>query len=197
MVRGEQSSPTRHAIARAVHRGGVSHRSTGLASRATPKIAGYAAGMPGRLERYFEDYAVGQKFGSGTVTVTAERIKSFAREFDPQPFHTDEESARHTFFGGLVASGWHTAAMSMRLFVESDITPVGGSIGAGGSDLSWPRPTRPGDVLRIESEVLDLRPSKSRPTIGIMKVKLTTFNQANEVVQLASPTMIVPRRPAK
>ena len=147
--------------------------------------------------RFFEEFAVGQKFSSGTMTVSAERIKAFAREFDPQPFHTDEEAARDTFFGGLVASGWHTAAMSMRLFVESDITPVGGSIGAGGSDLSWPRPTRPGDVLRVESEVLDLRPSKSRPTIGIMKVKLTTFNQANEVVQIASPTMIVPRRPAK
>ena len=79
--------------------------------------------MPGR---YFEDYAVGQKFGSGTVAVTAERIKSFGREFDPQPFHTDEEAARHSFFGGLVASGWHTAAMSMRLFVDSDITPAGG-----------------------------------------------------------------------
>jgi len=154
-------------------------------------------GMPGRLERYFEDYAVGQKFGTGTVTVTAERIKSFAREFDPQPFHTDEEAARHTFFGGLVASGWHTAAMSMRLFVESDITPVGGSIGAGGSDLSWPRPTRPGDVLRAESEVLEMRPSKSRPQIGIMKVRLTTYNQNNEVVQIAHPTMIVPRRPTK
>jgi acyl dehydratase len=150
--------------------------------------------MPGR---YFEDYAVGQKFGSGTVTVTAERIKSFAREFDPQPFHTDEEAARHTFFGGLVASGWHTAAMSMRLFVESDITPEGGSIGAGGSDLSWPRPTRPGDTLRIESEVIELRPSKSRPDIGIMRVKLLTYNQANEIVQIAHPTMIVPRRPAQ
>jgi acyl dehydratase len=153
--------------------------------------------MPGRLERYFEDYAVGQKFGSGTVTVTAERIKSFGREFDPQPFHTDEEAARNTFFGGLVASGWHTASMSMRLFVESDITPVGGSVGAGGSDLSWPRPTRPGDTLRIESEVLDLRASKSRPEIGIMKVKLTTYNQNDEVVQIAHPTMIVPRRPPK
>ena len=150
--------------------------------------------MPGR---YFEDYAVGQKFGSGTVTVTAERIKSFAREFDPQPFHTDEEAARHTFFGGLVASGWHTAAMTMRLFVESDITPEGGSIGAGGSDLTWPRPVRPGDVLRIESEVIELRPSKSRREIGIMKVKLTTYNQNNEVVQIAHPTMIVPRRPTK
>ena len=150
--------------------------------------------MPGR---YFEDYAVGQKFGSGTVTVTADRIKSFAREFDPQPFHTDEEAARHTFFGGLVASGWHTAAMTMRLFVESDITPEGGSIGAGGSDLTWPRPVRPGDVLRIESEVIELRPSKSRPDIGVMKVKLTTYNQANEPVQIATPHMIVPRRPTK
>ena len=85
----------------------------------------------------------------------------------------------------------------MRLFVESDITPAGGSIGAGGSDLSWPRPTRPGDVLRVESEVMELRPSQSRPEIGIMKVKLTTYNQANEPVQIAYPTMIVPRRPAK
>jgi len=145
--------------------------------------------------RHFEDYAVGQKFGSGTIEVTAERIKSFAREFDPQPFHTDEEAARHTFFRGLVASGWHTAAMSMRLFVESDITPAGGAIGAGGSDLTWPRPVHPGDVLRIESEVVELRPSRSRPEIGIMKVKLTTYNQANEPVQITYPTMIVPRRP--
>src|SRR5436190_5646008 len=124
--------------------------------------------MPGR---YFEDYAVGQTFGSGTIAVTAERIKSFGREFDPQPFHTDEEAARHSFFGGLVASGWHTAAMSMRLFVDSDITPAEGSIGAGGSDLSWPRPVRPGDVLRLENEVVEPRPSKSRPEIGIMKVR--------------------------
>jgi acyl dehydratase len=150
--------------------------------------------MPGR---YFEDYAVGQKFGSGTATMTAERIKSFAREFDPQPFHTDEEAAKKTFFGGLVASGWHTAATSMRLFVQSEITPAEGSIGAGGSDLSWPRPTRPGDVLRVESEILDLRPSRSRPDIGIMRVKLTTYNQNNEVVQIAHPTMIVPRRREK
>ena len=150
--------------------------------------------MPGR---YLEDYAVGQKFGSGTVAVTAERIKSFGREFDPQPFHIDEEAARHSFFGGLVASGWHTASMTMRLFVESEITPAEGSIGAGGSDLSWPRPVRPGDVLRLESEVVELRPSKSRPEIGIMKVRLTTYNQANETVQIAYAHMIVPRRPTK
>ena len=116
--------------------------------------------------RFFEDFAVGQKFGSGTMTVSAERIKAFAREFDPQPFHVDEEAREPRFFGGLVASGWHTAAMSMRLFVDSDMKPAGGSIGAGGSDLSWPRPVRPGDALRVEIEVMDLRPSRSRPNRG-------------------------------
>src|SRR5262245_37483758 len=153
--------------------------------------------MPAMPERFFEDYAVGQKFGSGTITVTAERIKSFAREFDPQPFHTDEETARHTFFGGLVASGWHTAALTMRLFVDSDVRPAGGSIGAGGSDLSWPRPVRPGDVLHLESEVIELRPSKTRSDIGVMKMRLTTYNQANEAVQIATPHMIVLRRAPK
>jgi len=152
------------------------------------------AGMPGRLERYFEDYTVGQKFGSGTVTVTAERIKSFAREFDPQPFHTDEEAARHTFFGGLVASGWHTAAMSMRLFVESDITPRGGSIGAGGSDLAWPRPTRPGDVLRVESEVVEVIPSRSKPERGMVVMRCETKNQHGDVLQRFSPKLVVSRR---
>ena len=148
------------------------------------------------LGRYFEDFQVGQKFVSGTVTVTAERIKAFAREFDPQPFHLDEEAARQTFFGGLVASGWHTAAMTMRLFVDSDMLPAGGAIGAGGSDIRWPRPVRPGDVLRLESEVVELRPSRSRPDIGVMKIRLTTYNQANEPVQMGSPTLIVPRRPS-
>ena len=145
-------------------------------------------------ERYFEDFEVGQKFGSGTVTVTAEKIKAFAREFDPQPFHVDEEAARTSFFGGLAASGWHTAAMTMRLFVDSDIKPASGYIGAGGSDLRWPRPVRPGDVLRLEAEVTELRPSTSRPEIGIMKMHLVTYNQHGEPVQIASPTMIVPRR---
>jgi acyl dehydratase len=129
--------------------------------------------------RFFEDFAVGQKFSSGTMTVSADRIKAFAREFDPQPFHVDEEAAAHS------------------LFVDSDMKPAGGSIGAGGSDLSWPRPVRPGDVLHVEIEVTDLRPSRSRPEIGVMKVRMTTYNQAGEPVQIASPTMIVPRRPMK
>jgi acyl dehydratase len=146
---------------------------------------------PGRC---FEDFEVGQKFGSGTVTVTAEKIKAFAREFDPQPFHLDEDAARDTFFHGLAASGWHTAALTMRLFVDSEIKPDGGMIGAGGSDLTWPRPVRPGDVLRLESEVTELRPSRTRPEIGIMKMLLTTYNQANDPVQIATPTLIVPRR---
>ena len=90
------------------------------------------------MERFFEDLSVGQKFKSGTVTVTAERIKAFAREFDPQPFHLDEEAAQETFFGRLVASGWHTAAMTMRLLVDSDLVPAGGTIGVGTDELSFP-----------------------------------------------------------
>jgi acyl dehydratase len=147
------------------------------------------------MERFFEDYEVGQKFGSPTLAVTAEGIKAFAREFDPQPFHLDEEAARASFFGGLVASGWHTAAMTMRLLVDGELRPAGGTIGAGGSDLRWPRPVRPGDVLRVESEVLELRPSRSRPELGVMKIRTTTYNQAGEPVQLGMPTLMVRRRP--
>src|SRR5271170_7296852 len=106
-----------------------------------------------------EDLAVGQVFVSGSHTLDASQIKTFAREFDPQPFHTDEEAAKNTFFGGLAASGWHTAAITMRLLVSS-ISISGGLIGAGG-DLSWPRATRPGDTLHVETEVLEIRPSRS------------------------------------
>ena len=145
-------------------------------------------------KRYFEDYRVGETFHSGSVAVTAERIKSFAAEFDPQPFHLGEEPARASVFGGLVASGWHTAAMTMRLIVDSDLGPVGGTIGAGG-ELRWPKPVRPGDVLHIEAEVLELRPSRSRPEVGLMKVLITTYNQVGEPVQVLTPTLVVPRRP--
>ena len=147
-------------------------------------------------ERYFEDYSVGQTFRNGPLPpLTAEQIKAFARDYDPQPFHTDEEAAKGTFFKGLAASGWHTAALTMRLFVESDVKPVGGYVGAGGEELRWPRPTRPGDALRIEVQVMELRPSKSRPELGIAKMRITTFNQRDEVVQIANPVMMVPRRP--
>jgi len=144
---------------------------------------------------YFEDLAVGQVYGSPRRRIDAERIKSFASEFDPQPFHLDEATARDTFFGGLAASGWHTAALTMRLLVDSALTPVGGVIGAGCDELRWPRPVRPGDELRVESEVLEVRPSKSRPDIGLVKVRTTTLNQKDEPVQVLVSNLVVPRRP--
>src|SRR6266446_7934143 len=103
-------------------------------------------------ERYWEDFAVGQKFESGSVTLTAEQIKAFAAQFDPQPFHTDEKAAADSFFGGLVASGWHTAAITMRLMVLSELRVVGGLIGAGLDEVKWPRPVHPGETLHVVPE---------------------------------------------
>ena len=146
--------------------------------------------------QYLEDFAVGHVFGSARVTVDKERIKTFAAEFDPQPFHQDEEAARQSFFGGLAASGWHTAALTMRLLVESDFRPAGGVIGAGFDELRWPLPVRPGDQLQVESEVLAVRPSKSRPHLGLVKVRITTTNQHGDAVQVFVANIVVPRRPA-
>ncbi|MBI1779513.1 MAG: MaoC family dehydratase [Proteobacteria bacterium] len=146
-------------------------------------------------EHYLEDFAVGQKFGSGSLTIEAERIKSFAAEFDPQPFHLDEAAAGRSLFRGLAASGWHTAAMTMRLLVDSELKPAGGIIGAGFDDFRWPLPVRPGDRLKVESEVLEVRPSKSRPEQGLVKIRTTTLNQNGEVVQISVGNLIVPRRP--
>src|SRR6266849_10336939 len=128
-------------------------------------------------EPYLEDFAVGQSFVSGRVRIDKERIKAFAAEFDPQPFHLDEEAARGTIFQGLAASGWHTAAMTMRLLVESELKPAGGIVGAGFDEFRWPRPVRPGDELHLESEILEVRTSKSRPNQGLIKVGTTTKNQ--------------------
>ena len=148
-------------------------------------------------EKFFEDFAVGQKFSSGTIEITAERIKSFAAAFDPQPFHLDDEAAKGSLFGGLAASGWHTAAVTMRLLVDSDLKIAGGTIGAGGEDLRWPQPVRPGDVLRLEIEVIDVRASRSRPALGIVKVRLTTLNQHDRAVQVSTPVLMVRRRPPR
>ena len=147
------------------------------------------------MARYLEDFAVGQTFGSGRVRVDAERIKSFAAEFDPQPFHLDEDAAHGTIFGGLAASGWHTAALSMRLLVESELRPIGGIVGAGFDEFRWPRPVRPGDELHLKSEVLEVRPSKSHPEQGLIKVRTTTLNQAGEPVQILVANLVVRRRP--
>ena len=147
-------------------------------------------------ERYLEDFAPGQTFTSPPLRVEAERIKSFAAEFDPQPFHLDEASARGTIFGGLAASGWHTAAVTMRLLVASSFRPVGGIIGAGLDEFRWPLPVRPGDELQVDIEILEVRPSKSRPGQGLVKARVTTLNQNGDVVQLCGPNLLVPRRPA-
>ncbi len=142
---------------------------------------------------YLDDLQVGQRFTSGTHVVDEAQIKAFARQFDPQPFHLDNESAKNTLLSGLAASGWHTAAITMRLLVESGMPLAGGIVGAGG-ELDWPNPTRPGDRLQVESEVLDVRPSRSKPDRGVAIVRSLTRNQRNEVVQRLTAKLIVPRR---
>ena len=143
---------------------------------------------------YLDDLHVGQRFISASHTIDEAQIKAFALQFDPQPFHTDEEAAKNTFFKGLAASGWHTAAITMRLNVES-LPLAGGVIGAGG-ELNWPAPTRPGDILHVESEVLEITPSRSKPDRGIAVVLIRTINQRGEVVQITKAKLIVPRKVA-
>ena len=145
-------------------------------------------------ERYLEDYAVGQTFRSGSVRVTAEEIIRFAGQFDPQPFHLDDAAARGTIFRGLAASGWHTAALTMKLLVTSDVVPINGIIGVGFDELRWPRPVRPNDQLHVDSEVLDVRASKSNPRQGILKLRSTTLNGDGEQVQISIGNIIVARR---
>jgi acyl dehydratase len=146
------------------------------------------------VELFLEDFRVGQRFTSAAHTLDAEQIKAFARQFDPQPFHLDEKAAENTFFHGLVASGWHTAAITMSLLVKSGMPIAGGLIGAGG-ELTWPRPTRPGDTLTVESEVLAVTPSRSRPERGMITVRSVTKNHKGEAVQDMTTKMLVCRRP--
>ena len=146
---------------------------------------------------YLEDFVPGQRFGGALrVPIDPDRIKAFAAEFDPQPFHLDEQAARNSFFGGLAASGWHTAAATMRLLVASDLRPAGGIVGAGFDEFRWPRPVRPGDELHVEVEILEVRASKSRPQQGLVKIRTTTLNQRDETVQVTVGNLVVPRRPA-
>ena len=142
---------------------------------------------------YFDDLHVGQRFTSDTHLIDEEQIKAFAKQFDPQPFHLDAEAAKSTLFEGLVASGWHTAAITMRLLVGS-LPIAGGAIGAGG-EIAWPKPTRPGAVLRVESEILELRSSRSRPDRGLATIRSETRNQLGENVQVLVAKLVVPRRP--
>jgi acyl dehydratase len=142
---------------------------------------------------YLEDFTVGDRFSGGAIAVTAETIKGFAREFDPQPFHMDEAAAKDSFFGGLAASGWHTAAMTMRLLAEFGPRVAGGLIG-GGVEIAWPGPTRPGDVLHVECEILAVTPSRSRPERGMVLMRSETKNQYGEVREILTAKLVVPRR---
>jgi acyl dehydratase len=142
---------------------------------------------------YLEDLSVGERFTSGTQSVDEAQIKAFAAQFDPQPFHLDAEAASGTLFAGLAASGWHTAAVTMRLIVEGGLALAWGIISAGG-ELRWPTPMRPGDVLQVESEILEVTPSRSRPDRGIVTIRSETRNQRGEVVQVFTAKLVVPRR---
>jgi acyl dehydratase len=144
---------------------------------------------------HLEDLSVGQRFTSGTFRVDADQIKAFAEQFDPQPFHLDEDTAKDSLFGGLAASGWHTAAITMRLLHDGGAPIAGGVIGAGG-EIEWPNPTRPDDILTVESEVMEVRPSTSRPDRGLVFLRSETRNQHGQPVQISTMRLVVPRRPA-
>ncbi|WP_422930433.1 MaoC family dehydratase [Singulisphaera sp. PoT] len=144
----------------------------------------------------FEDFALGQTYRSGPVTMELTALKAFSAEFDPQPFHLDEEAGKASFFGGLVASGWHTAALTMKLLTSSDLKVEGGLIGVGIDELKWPRPVKAGDRLTLELEVIRLRTLKSRDDKGLLTVQSTTKNQDGEPVLTMIVNMIVPRRPS-
>src|SRR6202161_1951026 len=146
-------------------------------------------------ELYFEDFHVGQKFNSvSSYTVTAAEIKEFGQKYDPQPFHLDEAAGEGSFFKGLAASGWLTAAIVMRLRVQS-ITVAGGMIGAGVEEMRWTEPVRPGDSLRTEIEVVGVRQSNSRKEYGVVRTRTLAFNQRDQVVMRSTVNFLAPVRP--
>ena len=149
--------------------------------------------MPAGL--YLDDFVVGRVFITGATTLTVDGCKAFAAEFDPQPFHLDEAAGQRSVFGRLAASGWYTASVSMRLIVDGELEPAGGLVGLS-SEMTWPRAVYPGDTLHVESEVLGVRPSESKPDRGIVTMRNRTLNQHGEPVQIATVKLLVPRRPA-
>jgi acyl dehydratase len=145
------------------------------------------------MSLYLEDLSPGMVFTSAARALDEAAIKRFAGEFDPQPFHLDEAAASETIFGGLAASGWHTASMTMSLLVES--VPLAGGIIGAGSELSWPRPVRPGDVLQVVTEILEITPSRTKPDRGMGVIRSETRNQHGEVVQVITSRVVLFRRP--
>jgi len=145
------------------------------------------------IELFLEDLSVGQKFTSDKHVLDASQIKAFAQQFDPQPFHLDDEAAKNTFFGGLAASGWHTAAITMKLLTTTRPGIAGGLIGGGG-EITWPQATRPGDILQVTSEILEIKPSRSRPERGMAIMRSETRNQHGDIVQILTSKLVVPKR---
>src|SRR5512132_2816730 len=144
-------------------------------------------------ERYFDDVKAGDRFKSEPLSVTEKELIEFAHKFDPQMFHLSRRRAERSIFKGLIASGWHTGALSMRLFVQT-LNFTEGAIGLGMDELRWPNAVRPGDALTVETEILDVRPSRSRPEHGIIRFLNVTTNQRGEVVQTMLASAMVPRR---
>lgn len=147
------------------------------------------------MDRYFEDYVVGERVETNSLTVTEAAIVAFAREYDPQSMHVDADAAKRGRFGRLIASGWQTAGFTMRLIVQEGVFGAEGGVGMGIDDLRWPRPVFPGDTLRVVAEVLELRPSSSRPS-GVARFKLTTLNQSGDEVLTQVAIVMIPCRPA-
>ena len=144
--------------------------------------------------QYLEDLTPGQRYRTASYTVDLAQIQAFAAQFDPQPFHLDPEAAKQTLFGELVASGWHTMGITMRLIVGSDVQLGWGFLGAGVENMDWPHPVRPGDTLRAENEVLDIKPSRSKLDRGVVRIRTTTYNQRDEPVLIVTAKVIVPKR---
>jgi acyl dehydratase len=148
--------------------------------------------MPAKL-LYLEDISAGMTFTAGPVKISEAEIIAFAKEFDPQPFHVDPEAAKNTIFKGLAASGWHTMGLTMRMLVEAAAPLAGGIIGFGG-EISWPKPTRPGDELSVQTEVIDLVPSRSKPSQGVVTLRSVTKNQHGDAVLILTSKNLVFRR---
>jgi acyl dehydratase len=146
-------------------------------------------------DRHFEDYVAGSVHEFGSIAVEEEEVVSFGKRFVPLPYHTDPDLAKRSIYGGLIASGWHTAAMTMRLFVQT-LNFTEGAIGLGVDELRWPNAVRPGDTLRVETEIVDLRPSRSKPSHGIVRLRNVTTNQRGEIVQTMTASAMIPQRKA-
>lgn len=146
-------------------------------------------------ERYFEDYITGQIHDLGTVTISQSEIIDFAKQFDPQYFHIDPEQAKASRFGGIIASGWHTTSLAMRVYVEHYLSHVASLASPGVDEIRWPSPVRPGDTLSVRVTILESRPSRTKPDRGVVRGRIEAFNQRGEPVLSMIGLSIIGRRP--